>query len=73
MALYAALHPDEGLDVGVEAVGHQLELSVRRDEGDRAVVLEPGQSEDNIIKYICIKTFIKNHKNMKVTSRTDGT
>ena len=47
MSLYAALHPDEGLDVGVEAVGHQLELSVRRDEGDRAVVLEPGQSEDS--------------------------
>ena len=47
VALYAGLHPDEGLDVGVEAVGHQLELSVRRDEGDRAVVLEPGQSEDS--------------------------
>ena len=47
MALYAGLHPDEGLDVGVEAVGHQLELPVGRNEGDRAVVLKPGQSEDS--------------------------
>ena len=47
VALYAGLHPDERLDVGVEAVGHQLELSVGRDEGDRAVVLEPGQSGDS--------------------------
>ena len=47
VSLYAGLHPDEGLDVGVEAVGHQLELSVGRDKGDCAVVLEPGQSEDS--------------------------
>ena len=70
VALYAALHPDEGLDVGVEAVGHQLELSVRRDEGDRAVVLEPGQSEDS---EVFESKHLENHKSKEVTSRTDGT
>ena len=47
VSLYDGLDPDEGFNVGVEPVGHQLELSVRRDEGDRPVVLEPGQSEDS--------------------------
>ena len=65
MALYAALHPDEGLDVGVEAVGHQLELSVRRDEGDRAVVLKPGQSED---RKVFESKHLQNPKSKKVTS-----
>ena len=70
MSLYAALHPDEGLDVGVEAVGHQLELSVRRDEGDRAVVLEPGQSEDSEV--FESKIFREEYEG-HLTSRTDGT
>ena len=70
MSLYAALHPDEGLDVGVEAVGHQLELSVGWDEGDRAVVLEPGQSEDS---KVFESKHLENHKSKEVTSRTDGT
>ena len=37
------LDPDERLDVGVETVGHEVELSVGRDEADGAVVLEAGQ------------------------------
>lgn len=32
-------------DRGVEAVGHELGLSVRGDEGDGAVVLEAGQTD----------------------------
>ena len=39
-----ALDPDERLDLGVEAVGHELELAVGRDEGDCAVVLEARQA-----------------------------
>ena len=37
------LDPDEGLDVGVEPVGHQLKLAVRRDERDGPIVFEPRQ------------------------------
>lgn len=29
--------------MGVEAVGHELKLAVRRDEGDGAVILKAGQ------------------------------
>lgn len=38
------LHPDERLDVRGESVGHQVELPVRRYEGDRTIVLEASQS-----------------------------
>ena len=72
MSLYAALHPDEGLDVGVEAVGHQLELPVRRYEGDRAVVLEPGQSEDSEVFESKIFRELQEYEG-PLTSRTDGT
>ena len=72
VSLYAGLHPDEGLDVGVEAVGHQLELSVGRDEGDCAVVLKPGQSEDS--KMFESETFRESQEyEGHLTSRTDGT
>lgn len=40
-----ALDPDEGLDVGVEAVGHELKLAVGRDKGDCAVVFEAGEAD----------------------------
>ncbi len=30
--------------MGVEAVGHQLELAVRGDEGDGAIILEPREA-----------------------------
>ena len=43
MWLYHSLDPDEGLDLRVEAVRHELEVAVRRDERDRAVVLKAGQ------------------------------
>lgn len=36
--------PDQGLDLCVQAVGHELELTIRRNEGDRAVVLETSQA-----------------------------
>lgn len=39
--LHHGLHPDERLDVRGEPVRHEIELPVRRDEGDGAVVLEP--------------------------------
>jgi hypothetical protein len=39
------LHPNEGLDVGVEPVRHEIELPVGRDEGNGSVVLEPGQAD----------------------------
>lgn len=39
-----ALDPDERLDLGVEAVRHELELAVRGDEGDCAVVFEARQA-----------------------------
>lgn len=45
VGLDGALDPDEGLDLGVEAVGHELELAVRGDEGYRAVILEAGESD----------------------------
>jgi len=40
MALDYALYPDEGLDLCVQAVAHQLELAVWWDEADGPVVLE---------------------------------
>ena len=43
VGLDEALDPDEGLDLGVEAVRHELELAVGRDEGDCAVVFEARQ------------------------------
>ena len=36
--------PNQRLNVGVEAVRHELELSVGRDEGDGAIVVEPRQT-----------------------------
>ena len=41
VALNDGLYPDEGLDVGVESVTHQLKLSVGRDKRDGSVVLKP--------------------------------
>lgn len=38
------LGPDQRLDLGVEAVAHELELAVGRDERDGAVVLEARQA-----------------------------
>lgn len=35
--------------MSVEAVGHELKLSIRRDEGDCAVVLEARQT-DTLVK-----------------------
>src|SRR3569833_126005 len=40
-----ALDPDQRLDLGVEAVRHQLELPVGRYEGYGAVALEAGQAD----------------------------
>jgi len=39
------LHPDERLDVGVEPVGHQFKLTVRRNERDGAIVVKPRQTD----------------------------
>lgn len=44
MGLDDAFDPDKGLDLGVEAVGHEFELAVRGDEGDGAVVFESRQA-----------------------------
>jgi hypothetical protein len=44
VVLDGGLDPDERLDLCVEAVGHELEVSVGRDERDRAVVLEASQT-----------------------------
>mmetsp|Transcript_21420 Transcript_21420/g.67249 ORF Transcript_21420/g.67249 Transcript_21420/m.67249 type:complete len:257 (+) Transcript_21420:1433-2203(+) len=41
MGLDDGLDPDERFDVGREAIGHEVELAVGRDEGDGPVVLEP--------------------------------
>eukprot|EP00053_Salpingoeca_punica_P017751 m.171606 g.171606 ORF g.171606 m.171606 type:complete len:404 (-) comp17279_c0_seq1:208-1419(-) len=38
------LDPDQRLDLGAEAVGHELKLAVGRDEGDGAVLLEARQA-----------------------------
>ena len=43
MRPYVAFDPDERLDLRVEPVAHELELAVRRNEGDGAVVLEARQ------------------------------
>ena len=43
MRLDHCLDPDERLDVRGESVGHEVELPVWGDEGDRAVVLESCQ------------------------------
>lgn len=40
MGLDDAFDPDEGLDLGVEAVRHELKLAVWGDKGDGAVVFE---------------------------------
>lgn len=41
MAFYYALYPDQGLDLCVQAVAHELKFAVWRDEADGSVVLEP--------------------------------
>jgi hypothetical protein len=38
------LYPDKRLDVGVEPVGHQLELTVRWNKRNCSVILEPTNS-----------------------------
>ena len=43
VALDHALDPDQRLDLRVQAVAHELELAVGRDEADGAVVLEAAQ------------------------------
>ena len=43
MAPHVALDPDQRLHLRVQPVAHELELPVRRDEADRAVVLESAQ------------------------------
>lgn len=45
MILYAGLAPDQGLDLGIESVGHQLKFSVWRDKGNGPVILKPGESD----------------------------
>ena len=40
-----AVCPDEGLDVGVKAVGHQVELTIRWDKRDVALLLEFVQAD----------------------------
>ena len=39
-----AFNPNKGLDCGIEAVAHQLELAIGRDEADGAIILEAGES-----------------------------
>jgi len=43
MRLDYSLYPNEGLHLSVQSVRHQLELAVRRDKGNGAVVLETRQ------------------------------
>jgi len=43
VALDHALDPDQRLDLRVQAVAHELELAVGRDEADGAVVLEAAE------------------------------
>lgn len=43
MWLHDSLHPDQRLHVRRQSVRHQVELSVWRDEGDSAVVLEASE------------------------------
>jgi hypothetical protein len=45
MALDGGFNPNEWLDGRGEAVGHEFELSVRWDEGNGAVVFEPGEAD----------------------------
>lgn len=39
-----SFRPDEWFHLGIEAVAHELKLAIWRDEGDRSIVLESGQS-----------------------------
>ena len=45
MALHCRLYPDQWLDGCGNSVGHEFELSVRRDKGDCAVVFESRQTD----------------------------
>ena len=45
VSLNVGLYPDEGLDLSVEAVGHELKLPIRRDEGDGPVVLKAREAD----------------------------
>jgi len=38
-----ALHPDQRLDLGIQAVAHELKFSIGRDETYSTIVLEPRQ------------------------------
>lgn len=44
MRPHIALHPYQRLDLRVQAVAHELEFAVWRNETDRPVILEPRQS-----------------------------
>ena len=44
--------------VGIESVGHQLKFSVRRDEGDGPVVVEPEQEVWEQNQNVISKLFI---------------
>mmetsp|Transcript_7224 Transcript_7224/g.9802 ORF Transcript_7224/g.9802 Transcript_7224/m.9802 type:complete len:224 (-) Transcript_7224:894-1565(-) len=44
MRLDDSLNPYEGLDVSVETVGHEIELTVGRDETDGTVILKAGET-----------------------------
>lgn len=58
MALYYALDPDQGLNLRVQAVAHELELTIGRDEGDGPVVFESRQShalvEFDVFHFDCL-------------------
>merc|ERR1719201_2116441 len=43
--VHGALDPDQGLDSAADSVGHEVKCSVRGNEGDGSVVLEPGEPD----------------------------
>ena len=42
MAFYSSFDPNKGFDRGGEAIGHELKLAVRWDEGDGTIIFESG-------------------------------
>ena len=45
MASYITLDPDQGFDLCVQSIAHELEFSVRWNETDSSIILEPRQSD----------------------------
>lgn len=41
MTSHIALHPYQRLDLRIQPIAHKLELTIRRYEADRSIILKP--------------------------------